>query len=102
MYTPIQNLSIYFQLPTVQKCSDEDLNYCGGDEEKSKYPEDTIADVLNSNGGLKTAVLTLRKYFQPEKTYYESNIINLDKLACKATRQKIPRYTRAKNVNGVC
>ena len=86
----------------MQKCIDEDLNYCGGDEEKSKYPEDTIADVLNSNGGLKTAVLTLRKYFQPEKTYYESNIINLDKLACKATRQTIPRYTRAKNVNGVC
>ena len=85
----------------MQKCTDEDLNYCGGDEEKSKYPEDTIADVLNSNDGLKTAVLTLRKYFQPEKTYDESNVIILDKLACKATRQTIPRYTRAKNVNGV-
>ena len=58
-----------------------------------------IADVLSSNDELKSAVFTLRKYFQPEER--QSEVIYYDTLACKAIRQKIPRYTRAKNVNGV-
>ena len=98
-YQPSALLNLIFQLPPAQECTDDTLNYCGGDEEKDKYPEDTIADVLKNNDNLKTAVLTLRKFFQSEET--ENEIIDLDKLACKATRQKIPRYSRAKDVNGL-
>ena len=75
------------------------MNYCGGDEEKSNYPEETITDVLKNNAELKSAVLTLRKFFQSEEQ--ENGIIDLDKLACKATRQRIPRYSRAKDINGL-
>ena len=98
---PSALLSLIFQLPPAQECTDDTLNYCGGDEEKDKYPEDTIADVLKNNDNLKTAVLTLRKFFQSEVVEQENEIIDLDKLACKATRQKIPRYSRAKDVNGL-
>ena len=47
-------------------------------------------------------MLTLRKFFQPEiQRENESKIEILDKLACTATKKKIPRYARAKNVNGI-
>ena len=90
--------SIIFQLPAPPECIDDSFNFCGDDS--SKYPEDTIAEVLNRNEELKSAVLTLRKFFQPE-IQRANKLEILDKLACTAIKKKIPRYTRAKNVNGI-
>ena len=92
--------TIIFQLPAPPECIDDSLHFCGDDS--SKYPEDTIAEVLNRNEELKSAVLTLRKFFQPEiQRANKLEIEILDKLACTATKKKIPRYARAKNVNGI-
>ena len=89
-----------FQLPTAEGCNDTNFNICGGDQ--SKYPTDSINRALNRNEDLKSAVLTLRKFFGPQKTQFRTaEVETLDKLACTATRKKIPRYARAKNINGI-
>ena len=88
-----------FQLPTAEGCNDTNFNICGGDQ--SKYPTDSINGALNRNEDLKSAVLTLRKFFGPEKPQFRTaEVETLDKLACTATRKKIPRDARAKNING--
>ena len=88
-----------FQLPTAEGCNDTNFNICGGDQ--SKYPTDSINRALNRNEDLKSAVLTLRKFFGPQKTQFRTaEVETLDKLACTATRKKIPRDARAKNING--
>ena len=92
-------MSYVFQLPPPPECTDDSLNFCG--EDQTKYPVETIAEVFNKNEDLKSAVLTLRKFFQPKIQSREYEIEVLDDLACRATRQKIPKYTRAKNVNGM-
>ena len=88
-----------FQLPTAEGCNDTNFNICGGDQ--SKYPTDSINRALNRNEDLKSAVLTLRKFFGPQKPQFRTaEVETLDKLACTATRKKIPRDARAKNING--
>ena len=88
-----------FQLPIAEGCNDTKFNICGGDQ--SKYPTESINRALNRNEDLKSAVLTLRKFFGPEKPQFRTaEVETLDKLACTATRKKIPRDARAKNVNG--
>ena len=88
-----------FQLPTAEGCNDTNFNICGGDQ--SKYPTDSINGALSRNEDLKSAVLTLRKFFGPEKPQFRNaEVETLDKLACTATKKKIPRDARAKNING--
>ena len=88
-----------FQLPIAEGCNDTKFNICGGDQ--SKYPTESINRALNRNEDLKSAVLTLRKFFGPEKPQFRTaEVETLDKLACTATRKKIPRDARAKNING--
>ena len=87
------------QLPTAEGCNDTKFNICGEDE--SKYPTASIDEALNRNEDLKSAVLTLRKFFGPEKPQFRTaKVETLDKLACTATRKKIPRNARARNING--
>ena len=92
---------ILLQLPPVPECTDPSLNFCGGDED---YPKDKINDIFARNEDLKSASLTLAKFFRRGRNYQddeeEENSI-LDQLACRAVKEKYQKGSiRARNING--